>query len=44
MLLLLSTPLPFFLFLDTCLGDAVKKQVELGFLDTTVYHLLATAH
>lgn len=40
---LLSTPMPFFLFLETCLGDAVKKHKASGFLDTTVYQWLATA-
>ena len=43
MVLLLSTPFPFFLFLDTCLEDAVKKQVLSGLLDTTVYQCPATA-
>ena len=43
MLLLLSTPVPFFLFLDTCLGEAVKKHTVSFLLDTTVYQWLATA-
>lgn len=43
MLLLISTPLPFFLFFERCLDDAVKKQVLLGFFDTTVYQCPDTA-
>lgn len=44
MLLLHSTPLPFFLFLETCLGDAVKKHVTSGLLETVWYQWAATPH
>ena len=43
MLLVLSTPTPFFLFLQTCFEDAVKKHITSGLLDNTQYHLFATA-
>ena len=36
-----SIPMPFFLLIEICSCEAVKKHVESGFLDTTVYHLLA---
>lgn len=39
----LATPLPFFLFLETCLEDAVKKHVESDLLDVTVYQCAVTA-
>lgn len=38
-----SMPLPFLRLMETCADEAVKKQVESGFLETTVYHLPATA-
>ena len=43
MLLVLVTPMPFFLFLQTCLEEAVKKHITSGLLDSTVYHLADTA-
>lgn len=36
-------PLPFFLFLDRCLEEAVKKQITSGFFDVTLYQCADTA-
>ena len=38
-----STPMPFFLFLDTCFSEAVKKQHTSGRLEVEVYQWLPTA-
>lgn len=43
MFLLISTPFAFFLFLDMCLVEAVKKQRTSGSLDTILYQCAATA-